>query len=122
MHLPARRRLRSDLCLPTHSRPHACQPTPHLLCRPAHAAYFATYEWAKVRLGTADQQDQSPHVFALAGMAATLASDAIATPLDVVKQRLQVISPGRHAPLVSTTPADARATSLPPCSTSQQVA
>eukprot|EP00891_Asterochloris_glomerata_P006863 jgi/Astpho2/6863/Aster-06535 len=57
---------------------------------PAHAAYFATYEWAKVRLGTADQQDQSPHVFALAGMAATLASDAIATPLDVVKQRLQV--------------------------------
>lgn len=69
-------------CLPTHI---LC-----LLCSPAHAAYFATYEWAKVRLGTADQQDQSPHVFALAGMAATLASDAIATPLDVVKQRLQV--------------------------------
>ena len=90
---------------------------PHLLCRPAHAAYFATYEWAKVRLGTADQQDQSPHVFALAGMAATLASDAIATPLDVVKQRLQVISISARARWCSCL-----VTSLPSCSTLQQVA
>eukprot|EP00002_Diphylleia_rotans_P015845 TRINITY_DN3069_c0_g1_i2.p1 TRINITY_DN3069_c0_g1~~TRINITY_DN3069_c0_g1_i2.p1 ORF type:complete len:281 (-),score=58.89 TRINITY_DN3069_c0_g1_i2:193-1035(-) len=54
---------------------------------PAHALYFATYEITKDKL--------SPYVplavaTSIAGACATTASDAIMTPWDVVKQRLQM--------------------------------
>jgi len=56
---------------------------------PAHALYFATYEAVKRRLGGAGG-GESPAVAALAGAAATVAGDAVFTPLDTVKQRLQI--------------------------------
>jgi solute carrier family 25 iron transporter 28/37 len=56
---------------------------------PSHAIYFGTYEEAKEHLGT---NAAGYHVFgnAVAGVCATLAHDAVVTPLDVVKQHLQL--------------------------------
>eukprot|EP00884_Botryococcus_braunii_P016663 jgi/Botrbrau1/3680/Bobra.0008s0009.2 len=56
---------------------------------PAHALYFAVYESAKERLG-ATAEGHHPVAAAAAGAAATLTSDALMTPCDVIKQRLQV--------------------------------
>lgn len=60
---------------------------------PSHAMYFATYEVMKERLG-----GNSPgyHVVAtgLAGGCATMVHDAISTPLDLIKQRVQVFGNG----------------------------
>ncbi|THU44511.1 hypothetical protein C4D60_Mb02t08150 [Musa balbisiana] len=58
---------------------------------PAHAAYFAVYELCKDRLG-GNRQDGRHHplIHAASGVAATIASDALLTPMDVVKQRLQL--------------------------------
>jgi len=56
---------------------------------PSHAVYFATYELAKSRLGS----NAEGHHFiknGLAGALATMAHDAVVTPLDVIKQRLQM--------------------------------
>jgi solute carrier family 25 iron transporter 28/37 len=55
---------------------------------PAHAVYFASYERCKQALGA----DVSLDVlrFGAAGMVATTLSDAVMTPFDVVKQRLQL--------------------------------
>ena len=80
---------------------------------PAHALYFATYEWVKAGLGAsagrggwgeeaAAGADGGPSTSssalthptlaaALAGAAATVVSDGVMTPCDVVKQRLQVV-------------------------------
>jgi len=85
---------------------------------PAHALYFAVYEWVKAGLGSsagrggwggssaaegagagggrAQQPPPSPLTHptlaaALAGASATVVSDGVMTPCDVVKQRLQVV-------------------------------
>lgn len=73
---------------------------------PAHALYFATYEYVRAFLTrglqspnpnfTSDTSSlsQSPHLnpaaTALAGACATVVNDGIMTPLDVVKQRMQI--------------------------------
>jgi hypothetical protein len=62
------------------------RPPPH---RPAHALYFSTYEAAKNLLG-GNREGHHPVAAASAGAAATLVNDAAMTPVDVVKQRLQV--------------------------------
>lgn len=60
---------------------------------PAHAAYFTVYELCKGRLG-GDRHDgfHHPLIHAASGVAATVASDTLLTPMDVVKQRLQLRS------------------------------
>jgi solute carrier family 25 iron transporter 28/37 len=58
---------------------------------PAHAVYFATYEHAKEALGgNANKNQHAPLAHAAAGMCATIAGDAVQTPVDTVKQRLQM--------------------------------
>lgn len=60
---------------------------------PSHAIHFAVYEWSKHRLGIDDHDlDVNPFKFALAGSLAVVSHDAIITPLDVIKQRLQVFN------------------------------
>ncbi|KAI9654883.1 MAG: Fe(2+) transporter [Alyxoria varia] len=58
---------------------------------PAHAVYFASYEAVKQAMGGNDD-DGKHHPFAAAtsGACATIASDALMNPFDVVKQRMQV--------------------------------
>jgi len=56
---------------------------------PAHAVYFGTYEAVKHATGG----NNAGHQFAstaIAGASATIASDALMNPFDVVKQRLQL--------------------------------
>lgn len=60
-----------------------------MICRPAHALYFATYEVAKQRLGV-QRSSHAPLSTAAAGAFATIVNDALMTPGDVVKQRLQL--------------------------------
>ena len=57
--------------------------------RPAHALHFAVYEEAKELLG-GNKVDHSPLLAGAAGTVATVMNDAIMTPVDVIKQRLQV--------------------------------
>ena len=57
--------------------------------RPAHAMQFAVYERAKELLG-GNAADHNPLVAGVAGTVATVINDAIMTPVDVIKQRLQV--------------------------------
>lgn len=64
---------------------------------PAHAVYFAAYESLKEHLG-GNRSGYHPFAHALAGAGATIASDAVFTPMDVVKQRLQL----RHSPYHGT--------------------
>eukprot|EP00850_Spirogloea_muscicola_P018083 SM000162S02361 [mRNA] locus=s162:179804:181597:+ [translate_table: standard] len=56
---------------------------------PAHAVYFAVYEKAKEALG-GNEEGYHPLAHAASGALATIASDAVFTPMDVVKQRLQL--------------------------------
>jgi hypothetical protein len=56
---------------------------------PSHAVHFATYENLKQRLG-GNESGHHPLINGMSGGVATMAHDAIVTPLDVVKQRLQV--------------------------------
>lgn len=56
---------------------------------PAHAVYFGTYEIAKDLAGGNDD-GYSFAATASAGALATIASDALMNPFDVVKQRMQV--------------------------------
>ncbi|KAF6253349.1 mitochondrial carrier domain-containing protein [Scenedesmus sp. NREL 46B-D3] len=56
---------------------------------PAHAMYFATYEQAKQLLG-GNRQGYQWLPTATAGAIATIVNDGFMTPVDVVKQRLQV--------------------------------
>lgn len=60
-----------------------------MLCSPAHAMYFATYEQAKQLLG-GNRQGYQWLPTAAAGAIATIVNDGFMTPVDVVKQRLQV--------------------------------
>lgn len=58
-------------------------------CIPAHVALFTSYEYAKEKLLT----DSDSHEFArsaLCGATSTLCHDLILTPMDVVKQRMQL--------------------------------
>lgn len=56
---------------------------------PSHAVYFATYEFVKERLG-GRAPGHHPIVNGVSGACAVMAHDAIVTPLDVIKQRMQV--------------------------------
>jgi solute carrier family 25 iron transporter 28/37 len=56
---------------------------------PSHAVHFATYENLKHRFG-GNEPGHHPLINGLSGGVATMCHDAIVTPLDVVKQRLQV--------------------------------
>lgn len=58
-------------------------------CVPAHAAYFSIYELVKERTG-ANGAGHHPMGAAVSGMLATFAHDSIMTPMDTVKQRLQL--------------------------------
>ncbi|KAF2129947.1 asparaginyl-tRNA synthetase [Dothidotthia symphoricarpi CBS 119687] len=59
---------------------------------PAHAVYFASYESAKHALGGNEGGSDEHHPFAAAasGAAATISSDALMNPFDVIKQRMQL--------------------------------
>ncbi|OXV11763.1 hypothetical protein Egran_00474 [Elaphomyces granulatus] len=57
---------------------------------PAHAVYFGTYELVKELAGGNVDNGHHPAVAALSGAAATIASDALMNPFDVIKQRMQV--------------------------------
>ncbi|KIW27964.1 uncharacterized protein PV07_07657 [Cladophialophora immunda] len=58
---------------------------------PAHAVYFGTYEVVKEFAG-GNKEDGKHHPLAAAasGACATIASDALMNPFDVIKQRMQV--------------------------------
>ncbi|AEE28070.1 putative mitochondrial carrier domain protein [Arabidopsis thaliana] len=55
---------------------------------PAHAVYFSFYEVSKKYLSAGDQNNSVAH--AMSGVFATISSDAVFTPMDMVKQRLQM--------------------------------
>ncbi|CCK69242.1 Fe(2+) transporter KNAG_0C01290 [Huiozyma naganishii CBS 8797] len=58
---------------------------------PAHAVYFATYEWAKTSLiNPEDIQTIQPLRVAASGALATIAADALMNPFDTIKQRIQL--------------------------------
>ncbi|XP_039129662.1 LOW QUALITY PROTEIN: mitoferrin-like [Dioscorea cayenensis subsp. rotundata] len=57
---------------------------------PAHAVYFSVYEFAKQALSK--NNPNNPFAHAASGVLATVASDAVLTPMDTVKQRLQLES------------------------------
>jgi solute carrier family 25 iron transporter 28/37 len=58
-------------------------------CVPAHALYFSSYEFVKAATRDADGQ-VTTWGSSLAGAAATTSHDLIMTPLDTLKQRLQL--------------------------------
>lgn len=55
---------------------------------PSHAMYFGAYEYSKHRLCA--EEGLHPFKIALSGAFAAMAHDAIVTPFDVVKQRMQL--------------------------------
>lgn len=57
---------------------------------PAHAVYFSIYEIFKKSLSGGNPNNSAAH--AISGVFATVASDAVFTPMDMVKQRLQLSS------------------------------
>jgi solute carrier family 25 (mitochondrial iron transporter), member 28/37 len=58
-------------------------------CVPAHAAYFSVLEHCKHKFG-ANAAGHQPIAAAAAGGLATVFHDAVMTPMDVIKQRLQL--------------------------------
>lgn len=64
-------------------------PAVAVACVPSHAAYFSVYEAAKARLGV-NEPGHHPFAAGAAGALATTLHDAVLTPMDVVKQRLQL--------------------------------
>ena len=58
-------------------------------CIPAHALYFTVYESCKINFGV-NKPGHHPAQAAMAGAIATICHDAIMTPMDVLKQRLQL--------------------------------
>jgi len=62
-----------------------------LAALPSHAIYFGTYEFCKSKLIVGrDLSDHNHDVHALSGAMAQIAHDAVVTPVDVVKQRMQL--------------------------------
>lgn len=59
---------------------------------PAHAVYFSVYETLKKKFSHGNVNDHFVH--AGSGVCATVASDAVFTPMDMVKQRLQLSNSG----------------------------
>ena len=59
---------------------------------PAHAVYFSFYEVCKKYLSHGNPNNSAAH--AISGVCATVASDAVFTPMDMVKQRLQLSNSG----------------------------
>lgn len=59
-------------------------------CIPAHIALFTVYERMKERLASKEDGLLASYNAAICGIAATAAHDCILTPMDVVKQRLQL--------------------------------
>ena len=57
-------------------------------CIPAHALYFSSYEFVKAQ--SPNQEEITPLISSLAGAAATTSHDMIMTPLDTIKQRIQL--------------------------------
>lgn len=57
---------------------------------PAHAVYFATYEAVKHVMGGNQAGVHHPLAAATSGACATIASDALMNPFDVIKQRMQM--------------------------------
>lgn len=57
---------------------------------PAHAVYFSVYEFCKKSLSGGNPNNHLAH--AMSGVCATVMSDAVLTPMDMVKQRLQLSS------------------------------
>ncbi|XP_042509867.1 mitoferrin-like [Macadamia integrifolia] len=55
---------------------------------PAHAVYFSVYEVCKELFSRGNPNNSFAH--AVSGVFATVSSDAVLTPMDVVKQRLQL--------------------------------
>ncbi|XP_050289377.1 uncharacterized protein LOC126727604 [Quercus robur] len=55
---------------------------------PAHAVYFSVYEICKKYFSGGNPNNSAAH--AVSGVCATVASDAVFTPMDMVKQRLQL--------------------------------
>lgn len=55
---------------------------------PAHALYFSVYETSKKFLSGGNPNNSAAH--AVSGVIATVGSDAVFTPMDMVKQRLQL--------------------------------
>ncbi|GKV20728.1 hypothetical protein SLEP1_g30810 [Rubroshorea leprosula] len=55
---------------------------------PAHAVYFSVYEMCKKYFSGGNPNNSLAH--AVSGVFATVASDAVFTPMDMVKQRLQL--------------------------------
>ncbi|KAK8795215.1 hypothetical protein WA588_004064 [Blastocystis sp. NMH] len=58
-------------------------------CIPAHALYFSIYESIKLRYGGNDNKLHA-NASAVGGALASMAHDAVMTPLDVLKQRMQL--------------------------------
>ncbi len=73
-------------------------------CIPAHAGYFSIYEEGKVQFG-ADGPHHAPLAAAATGMLATVAHDSVMSPMDVIKQRMQL---GFHSDVFSAMRAIAR--------------
>ncbi|KAH9259783.1 hypothetical protein BASA81_002205 [Batrachochytrium salamandrivorans] len=60
-------------------------------CIPAHAGYFSIYELGKVQFGVSeDDESHTPLAAAATGAVATLAHDVVMSPMDVLKQRMQL--------------------------------
>jgi solute carrier family 25 iron transporter 28/37 len=56
---------------------------------PAHAVYFGTYEYVKKQL-IINHKDSNVLEIGVAGSAATITSEALMNPFDVIKQRMQI--------------------------------
>lgn len=69
---------------------------------PSHAVYFATYEYVKKMLGNHVNGDALIGSYSLAGACATTMADAIMTPFDVIKQRMQVSAGSTTGTLMTT--------------------
>lgn len=77
---------------------------------PAHAVYFSVFESTKTMLVNKLTESNSkkivtdenhPLIASIAGIAGTTASDALMTPFDVMKQRMQASSYTRDKPVTS---------------------
>jgi hypothetical protein len=57
---------------------------------PSHGAYFTALEATRMMFNDKEEGKHRPMVHAISGAAGTIAHDFIVTPLDVVKQRMQM--------------------------------